>query len=150
MGPATFLALDGGAGDGFGGRKEVREVEGRVPAGVVLAVAGDPDGAGSLPKLLQTLERALATQEVNPAYVDDGMRYLIYKWAEAEEAALPLPNPGLIDQRLREAAELISYCVLGPAETLATWDAETCAVRRGRFEAGWSTISLRESRGRPK
>jgi hypothetical protein len=83
---------------------------------------------------LQTLDRALAAEEVNPAYVDDGMRYLIYKWAEAEEAALPVPSPGLIDQRMREAAALISFCVLGPAETCETWDAATCAERQRRFD----------------
>ena len=84
---------------------------------------------------LEAFGRTLTALEVNPAYVDNGMRFLIYKWAEQEEAALPAPDPGLIDRRLMDAATLISYCVLGAAETEALWGQTVRTARRQRFEA---------------
>jgi len=84
---------------------------------------------------LQGFDRALTNLEVNPAYVDDGMRFLIYKWAETEVAHLGEDHPGLMDQRLFAAAELISFCVLGPAETETVWNAEVRHQRQQRFDA---------------
>jgi hypothetical protein len=84
---------------------------------------------------LQGFDRALTDLEVNPAYVDDGMRFLVYKWAEQELALLPEDDPGLMDRRLREAAELISFCVLGPAETDSMWGPEVRRQRQQRFDA---------------
>jgi hypothetical protein len=83
---------------------------------------------------LEAFGRALTALEVNPAYIDNGMRFLIYKWAEQEEAALPAPDPGLIDRRLANAATLISYCVLGAAETEAQWGSQVRLERQQRFE----------------
>ena len=84
---------------------------------------------------LKGFDQALTALEVNPAYIDDGMRYLVYKWVEEEEAAQALPGPGLMDRRLQEAATLISYCVLGPTETEAVWGDTVRAERGRRFEA---------------
>ncbi len=84
---------------------------------------------------LRGFNQALAALEVNPAYVDDGMRYLIYKWAEEVEARLPTPDPAAIDRYLHSAAVLISYCVLGPAETEAVWGNDVRMERQERFEA---------------
>lgn len=84
---------------------------------------------------LKGFDQALTALEVNPAYIDDGMRYLVYKWAEDEESALPAPDPAVIDRRLGDAAVLISYCVLGPAETEAIWGSAVRIERHTRFEA---------------
>jgi hypothetical protein len=84
---------------------------------------------------LEGFGRTLTALEVNPAYVDDGMRFLIYKWVEQEEAALPISDPGLIDRRLTDAAALISYCVLGAAETEALWGKAVREARQQRFDA---------------
>jgi len=84
---------------------------------------------------LQAFDRSLIALEVNPAYIDDGMRYLIYKWAEEHEAALPAADPSAIDRQLADAAQLISYCVLGPAETENVWGPAVRAARQARFEA---------------
>ena len=84
---------------------------------------------------IKSFDKALTALEVNPAYIDDGMRFLVYKWAEEEEEALPIPDPGAIDRYLLEAAALISYCVLGPAETESVWGSDVRAERGQRFEA---------------
>src|SRR5579871_3285675 len=84
---------------------------------------------------LKGFGQALTALEVNPAYIDEGVRYLVYKWAEEEEAALPVPDPGAIDRRLGDAAVLISYCVLGPAETEAVWGPAVRNERQTRFES---------------
>ena len=81
---------------------------------------------------LQLLDRTLSDLEVNPAYVDDGMRFAIYKWALIMEANDG--RAGVVDQAMREAAALISFCVLGPAETEALWGPETRAEREVRFD----------------
>jgi hypothetical protein len=74
---------------------------------------------------LALLDRTLATLEVNPAYVDDGMRFAIYKWA--------LEAGGDTDQFMRDAAALISFCVIGAGETGELWGPEVCAAREARF-----------------
>lgn len=83
---------------------------------------------------LEAFGRDLAALEVNPTYVDDGMRFLIYKWAEQEEEALPAADAGAIDRHLAGAAALISYCVLGAAETEALWGSAIRMARQQRFE----------------
>ncbi len=82
---------------------------------------------------LQLFDRTIAQNEVNPAYIDDGMRFAIYKWAQ-----LLAPHelgPERFDLFLREAAILISFCVIGPAETQALWGEEVRAAREARFNA---------------
>lgn len=82
---------------------------------------------------LQVLDRTLTDLEVNPAYIDDGMRFAIYKWALILEANDG--RAGAMDQAMWDAAELISYCVLGSAETEALWGETVRATRGGRFDA---------------
>lgn len=79
---------------------------------------------------IQVLDRALDDNEVNRAYIDDGMRFALYKWAE--DLAGPGGTP---DQILKDAAALISFCVLGKAETAALWGDAVAAARDGRFAA---------------
>jgi hypothetical protein len=76
---------------------------------------------------LQLLDRTLGQLEVNPAYVDDGMRYAMYKWA--------LDDGGDVDRTMQDAAALISFCVLGAAETEAIWGAAVRQAREARFDA---------------
>lgn len=83
---------------------------------------------------LQLLDRTLTSYEVNPAYIDDGMRYAIFRWAQAA-AEGTVSEPGVTDALMREAAALISFCVLGPAETEAAWGATVRAEREARFDA---------------
>jgi hypothetical protein len=83
---------------------------------------------------LQLLDRTLTLLEVNPAYVDDGMRFAIYRWARAA-AENTISENGVIDGLIREAAALISFCVLGPAETEAQWGPEVRQEREARFNA---------------
>lgn len=83
---------------------------------------------------LQLLDRTLTALEVNPAYVDNGMRFAIFRWAQ-DAAAGTVAEEGVMDALMREAAALISYCVIGPAETEAQWGAETRAAREARFSA---------------
>ncbi len=83
---------------------------------------------------LQSLDRALGEFEVNRAYVDDGMRYAIYKWALLEEERVAPAPFGVLDTILREAAALVSFCVLGHPETLELWGPEVAAERGARFE----------------
>ena len=79
---------------------------------------------------LQVLDQALDDNEVNRAYMDDGMRFAIYKWAEG------LAGPGgAPDPILKDAAALISFCVLGKPETAALWGDAVAAEREARFEA---------------
>lgn len=77
---------------------------------------------------IQVLDKALDDNEVNRAYIDDGMRFAIYKWAEERAGGSP-------DQLLKHAAELVSFCVLGKAETAAVWGADVAAAREARFDA---------------
>ncbi len=77
---------------------------------------------------LRGFDAALVAGEVNPAYVDDGMRYIIYKWATEEEAAFGL-DPSHLDRRMIEAAGVLSYCVLGPTEMESIFGPE--ARKRG-------------------
>jgi hypothetical protein len=82
---------------------------------------------------LQVLDRTLVDLEVNLAYMDDGMRFAIYKWAqEAEAQSL---DDKAMDHFMRDAAALISFCVLGPAETEALWGATVRDARQARFDA---------------
>lgn len=77
---------------------------------------------------LEEFDRALSQLQVNPATIDDGMRYAIY-------AAIQGFAPKAIDQSLRDAARLISFCVLGPSETTATWGPEVSAAQETRLLA---------------
>lgn len=83
---------------------------------------------------LALLDRSLASLEVNPAYIDDGMRFAIFRWAQ-EAAAGAVSESGVMDALMRRAAETISFCVIGPAETEAQWGAGVRAEREARFEA---------------
>ena len=80
---------------------------------------------------IQLFDRTLTQCEVNPAYVDDGMRFAIYKWA----AIIAAENHDAMDDLMRGAAELISFCVLGPTETETQWGASVRAEREARFTA---------------
>ena len=80
---------------------------------------------------LQLFDRTLTELEVNPAYVDDGMRFAVYKWA----MLLASENGAAVDYLMREAAALVSFCVLGPAETEVLWGAEVRRARETRFDA---------------
>ena len=82
---------------------------------------------------LQAFDGALTRLEVNPAYLDDGMRFLIYKWAEAASGGADEAS-SRVDLHLSKAAELISYCVLGPTETEALWGAAVRQERQQRFD----------------
>jgi len=82
---------------------------------------------------LQLFDRSLVGLEVNPGYIDDGMRYAVYKWA-----TLLVTQSGrqeTIDDVMRESAALISFCVIGPAETESLWGAHVRAEREARFDA---------------
>jgi hypothetical protein len=83
---------------------------------------------------LQLLDRTLTSYEVNPAYIDDGMRFAIFRWAQ-EAAAGTMSEHGVTDALMREAAAMISFCVIGPAETEALWGAAIRAEREARFDA---------------
>ena len=83
-------------------------------------------GGSQRQSALQLFDRALTELEVNPAYVDDGMRYAIYKWA--------LEMNSDIDRTMRDAAALISFCVLGAAETEAVWGPAVRQARQARFD----------------
>ena len=83
---------------------------------------------------LRTLDAALSAGKVNPAYVDDGMRYAIYRWATEEEAALGA-GTSYMDQRMKEAAALMSFCVIGAQDTETEFGAEVRAERERRFES---------------
>ena len=86
---------------------------------------------------LRLLDAALAAGKVNPAYVDDGMRYVIYRWATEEETALGAGS-GYMDRRMTEAAALMSFCVIGAADTESEFGADVRADRERRFEAALS------------
>ena len=75
---------------------------------------------------LELFDRTLTELEVNPTYVDDGMRYAVYKWA--------LEMNGDIDRTMRDAAALISFCVLGATETEALWGPAVRQARQARFD----------------
>jgi hypothetical protein len=61
------------------------------------------------------------------------MRFAVYKWAVAQDAEGGAG--GATDHLLHEAATMISFCVLGPAETEALWGAEVRNAREARFNA---------------
>ncbi len=82
---------------------------------------------------LRTFDAALAAGKVNPAYVDDGMRYAVYRWATEEETALDADS-GYVDRRMTEAAALMSFCVIGAPDTEEEFGVEMRAVREQRFE----------------
>jgi hypothetical protein len=83
---------------------------------------------------LLLFDRALAGLEVNPAYIDDGMRFAIFRWAQTA-AANTVSESGVMDALMRRAAELISFCVIGPAETETVWGPAVRAEREARFDA---------------
>jgi len=80
---------------------------------------------------LLLFDRTLTQLEVNPAYVDDGMRFAVYKWA----MLLASENGAAMDYLMREAAALVSFCVLGPAETEVLWGPEVRSAREARLDA---------------
>jgi hypothetical protein len=84
---------------------------------------------------LDVFDRALTEFEVNRAYVDDGMRYAVYKWALTEEGRTPPADFDALDRIMREAAAMISFCVLGPAETEQIWGPRKRAQRQAHFDA---------------
>ena len=81
---------------------------------------------------MRGFDAALVAGKVNPAYVDDGMRYAVYKWATEEEAQMGA-DTGYVDRRLAEAAALLSFCVLGPADTEAEFGPARRAENQQRF-----------------
>ncbi len=81
---------------------------------------------------LQLFDRTLVELEVNPAYIDDGMRFAVYKWALM--LAHPDGDGRNLDAIMHEAAALMSFCVLGPTETEALWGAGVRAAREARFD----------------
>ncbi len=83
---------------------------------------------------LHLLDRTLGELEVHPARLDDGMKYVIYNWAVAEESRAGGVD-GTMDSIMRNAAILLSYCILGPAETEELWGAAVRSARETRFEA---------------
>ena len=83
---------------------------------------------------LQLLDRSLSELEVNPGYLDDGMKYIIYDWALEEERRSSGAD-GALDSTIRNAAALISFCILGKEETGELWGAAISAARSARFEA---------------
>lgn len=83
---------------------------------------------------LQLLDRTLSDLQVNPAYIDDGMRFAIFRWAQTA-AADTISESGVIDALMRQAATMISFCVIGPAETETLWGAQVRAEREARFDA---------------
>lgn len=83
---------------------------------------------------LQLLDRTLIEFEVNLAYIDDGMRFAIYRWSQVAAADAAADNT-VIDALMRHAAALISFCVIGPAETESLWGAATRDERARRFDA---------------
>lgn len=83
---------------------------------------------------LQLLDRALVQFEVNPAYIDDGMRFAIYRWAQSS-AVGTMSESGVIDELMRHAAALISYCVIGSEETEKLWGVQVRDERAARLEA---------------
>jgi hypothetical protein len=83
---------------------------------------------------LRAFDAALVAGKVNPAYVDDGMRYAIYGWATDEAAALG-DDPGHADRRLAQAAALMSYCVIGPSDTDTELGPAARAERAAWFES---------------
>ena len=87
---------------------------------------------------LQVFDRTLSELAVNPAYVDDGMRFAVYKWAlqvETPSGEAGGVTAGGLDRTMREAAALFSFCVLGPAETENLWGPAVRATREARFDA---------------
>jgi hypothetical protein len=80
---------------------------------------------------LLLFDTTLTQLEVNPAYIDDGMRFAVYRWATAMAAE----NGAALDHLMREAAALVSFCVIGAAETEALWGAAVRAGREARLDA---------------
>lgn len=80
---------------------------------------------------IQGFDKALDDLEVNRAYIDDGMRFAVYKWAEEEERKGAAP----VDRAMKDAAALISFCVLGKAETAAIWGDAVAGEREARVDA---------------
>jgi hypothetical protein len=83
---------------------------------------------------LQLLDRTLTDFEVNPAYIDDGMRFAIFRWAQAA-AVGTVSEEGVMDALMRQAAALISFCVIGAAETASLRGEDSCAAQEARFNA---------------
>jgi hypothetical protein len=81
---------------------------------------------------LRAFDAALVAGEVNPAYVDDGMRYAVFKWASAEQEDRGGDTRHL-DWRMADAAAMISFYVLGPAETENVFGGDTRRARETRF-----------------
>jgi len=84
---------------------------------------------------LDVFDRALTEFEVNRAYIDNGMRYAVYKWALLEEERIAPADFGTLDRIMREAAGMISFCVLGPTETEQLWGPRKRVQRQANFDA---------------
>jgi len=90
---------------------------------------------------IRLLDRILSEVSVNPAYINDGMRYAIYKWVlEDQSTRVACGNPNAssddyIKQRLWETGKFLSFCVLGPAETESIWDLSTRIKGQDRLES---------------
>ena len=83
---------------------------------------------------LQLLDKCLGELEVNPAYIDNGMKYVIYDWALKEEQRANGAD-GVLDATIRDVATLLSFCILGNEETEELWGPKVSAAREARFDA---------------
>lgn len=83
---------------------------------------------------LQLLDKTLDELEVNPAYFDNGLKYVIYKWVTEEEQRT-ISTKGGIDYTIREAAALLSFCIIGAEETERLWGPAARSSRENRLNA---------------
>ncbi len=81
---------------------------------------------------LQLLDKTLGELEVNPGYLDDGMKYIIYDWVIEEETRAGGAK-GVLDSAIRESAALLSFCILGAEETEELWGPAVRSTREARF-----------------
>ncbi len=91
-------------------------------------------GVGSKRKwALKLLDSTLVNLEVSSSQIDDGMKYVIYDWALQDPRNESGFNENIVDSIMKEAATMISFCVLGPAETEELWGATVRQSREQRF-----------------
>ena len=83
---------------------------------------------------LQLLDKTLDELKVNPAYLDNGLKYVIYKWVIEEEKQAG-SSKDTIDYKIREAAALLSFCIIGAEETERLWGLEARSSRELRLNA---------------
>lgn len=82
---------------------------------------------------LQLLDKTLGELEVNPGYLDDGMKYIIYMWVIEEETRAGGVK-GVVDSCIRDAAALLSFCILGAEETEELWGPVVRSTREARLD----------------